>query len=125
GAAVLGKADRRVSAERVSGRRPQASCGSENSGTSEASIMITPHRIAVAVLLTMSLALTTGAVATAQDTNVPLRTSVVCAPGVDSSAFDDAPRIVGSQDVRDRFLFGTRDLLVVDGGTNKGLHLGQ
>jgi hypothetical protein len=56
----------------------------------------------------------------------PLETAVACAP---PPSFDGPPasalHIVGAQDVIPRALFGTRDLLVVDGGTSAGVQLGQ
>jgi len=69
-------------------------------------------------------ALLVPALATAQEANTALRASVVCAPAMPSDA-GDAPRIVGMQDTQIKSLFGTRDLLIVNGGTDKGLQLGQ
>jgi hypothetical protein len=55
-----------------------------------------------------------------------LETAAACAP---PPTYDDAPdnalRIIGSQDVLPRSLFGNRDLLVLGGGTSAGVQLGQ
>ena len=56
----------------------------------------------------------------------PLQTAVACAApmSVDESKAK-ALHVIGTQDTTARRLFGLRDLLVVDGGTNGGLQLGQ
>jgi hypothetical protein len=55
-----------------------------------------------------------------------LETAVACAP---PPSFDGPPpealHIIGTQDVTPRELFGTHELLVVDGGTSAGVQLGQ
>jgi hypothetical protein len=55
-----------------------------------------------------------------------LQTAVACAmsPGV-IPVEHDTLRIVGSQDTTLRSLFGTRDLLVIDGGTSRHVQVGQ
>jgi hypothetical protein len=56
----------------------------------------------------------------------PLALAVGCAP---PPTWDGAPagalRVLGSQDVAVRHLFGDHDLLVIGGGTTAGVQLGQ
>jgi hypothetical protein len=75
------------------------------------------------------LVLVAAGVAAAQTdpgTMSPLEKAVACAP---PPSFDGPPprplHILGSQDTVQRALLGPRDLLVVDGGTEAGLQLGQ
>ena len=56
----------------------------------------------------------------------PLEIAVACAPPPSNGGPPANPlRLVGSQDTVPRTLFGARDLLVIDGGTNNGVLLGQ
>src|SRR4029077_2162813 len=56
----------------------------------------------------------------------PLETAVACAqPPTLGARHEGALRIIGAQDSTLRALFGSRDLLVVDGGTQAGVTLGQ
>ncbi len=56
----------------------------------------------------------------------PMETAVACASPVSTDAPSPrALRIIGTQDTTSRALFGPRDLLVIDGGTNAGVQLGQ
>ena len=56
----------------------------------------------------------------------PLQNDIACAPPPSNDgAPGNALHIVGSQDPEPRALFGTRDLLVLDGGTEVGVQLGQ
>ena len=76
-----------------------------------------------------ALLLAAAGVAAAQTntgTMSPLEKAVACAP---PPSFDGPPprplHILGSQDTVQRALLGPRDLLVVDGGTEAGVQLGQ
>ena len=56
----------------------------------------------------------------------PLELSVACAPPPSIGGPPPNPlRLVGSQDTVPRTLFGARDLVVIGGGTNNGVLLGQ
>src|SRR5438093_10783578 len=56
----------------------------------------------------------------------PLELSVACAPPPSNGGPPANPlRLVGSQDTVPRTLFGARDLVVINGGTNNGVLLGQ
>jgi hypothetical protein len=55
----------------------------------------------------------------------PLELSIGCAPPPTLDVPDARFHVVGNQDVIPRTTFGTRDLLVIDGGTNAGVQLGQ
>jgi hypothetical protein len=56
----------------------------------------------------------------------PIETAVACAP---PPTLDVAPEhtlhVIGTQDVNARLAYGSRDLLVIDGGTGAGVELGQ
>jgi hypothetical protein len=55
-----------------------------------------------------------------------LELAVACAPPPSVEGLPANPlHVVGSQDTVPRALFGARDLLVIDGGTGKGVLLGQ
>ena len=62
-------------------------------------------------------------------TDAPLsaiETAVACAPTTSTDGPPDhALHVIAAQDTVARSLFGTRDLLVIDGGTNAGVQLGQ
>jgi hypothetical protein len=56
----------------------------------------------------------------------PLQTAVACAPPASTSGEPaHALHVVGAQDTTARSLFGSRDLLIVDGGTKAGVQLDQ
>ncbi len=56
----------------------------------------------------------------------PLELAAGCAPPPTlEKAPDGAAHVIGSQDTVPRRLLGSRDLLVIDAGTNGGLNLGQ
>jgi hypothetical protein len=55
----------------------------------------------------------------------PLELAAGCAPPPALGAPDAPPRILGGQDTTPKQLFGPRDLLVIDAGTNAGLGVGQ
>lgn len=86
---------------------------------------------ALAVILVVAAALVTlvGRVVHAQVDAAgmtPFQNAIACAPPPSNDgAPDNALHIIGSQDPEPRALFGTRDLLVVDGGTDVGVQLGQ
>ena len=76
-----------------------------------------------------ALVLVTAGVAAAQPETgpfSPLEIAVACAP---PPSLDGPPpqslHIVGAQDVMPRALYGTRDLLIIDGGSTAGVQLGQ
>jgi hypothetical protein len=81
-------------------------------------------------LIVTTIAFTLAAMAssaqTTGDTLTPLQSAVACAPPIAAMApAPDAPRVIGSQDPEPHTVFGPRDLLVVDGGTARGVALGQ
>jgi len=55
----------------------------------------------------------------------PLEVQVACGPPTSLDVPSEPLRIAGSQDPEARFVFGTTELLVVDGGSAKGVQLGQ
>jgi hypothetical protein len=71
--------------------------------------------------------ITAGALAAqTEPTLSPLEVAVACAqPPTLAGAPDGALRIIGSQDSVRRSLLGSRDLLVLNGGTQAGVQLGQ
>lgn len=67
-----------------------------------------------------------GAAAQTPETLTPVQIAVACAPPpVLASVPADASHIIGSQDTVKRTVFGTPEVLVVSGGTDRGLSLGQ
>ena len=82
----------------------------------------------VLVLPVLTFMLAFAGVVSAQ-TETPLtalETAVACAqPTPADGTHAHALHVLGAQDVRPRTLFGTRDLLVLDGGTSAGVKLGQ
>ena len=85
-----------------------------------------PTRLVLAAMLVVTCAADTAGAQTV-DRLSPLQLSIACAPPAsgDGTAPAAAPRIIGSQDVVPRSLFGDRDLLVLGGGTGAGVQLGQ
>jgi hypothetical protein len=81
-------------------------------------------------VMVTTAALMLPAAASAQDntdTLTPLQIAMACAPPL-PSADEPMPhlvRVVGSQSPEHRSLIGTRDLLIVDGGTEHGVSVGQ
>jgi hypothetical protein len=63
----------------------------------------------------------------AQDIAQPITTTATCAPQAADSGWPsgDPPRITGAQDASPRTLYGSRDYVVVNAGTAKGLQIGQ
>jgi hypothetical protein len=82
------------------------------------------HRV---VVLAAACALAaSGAAAQTPDKLTPVQIAVACAPPpVVASVPAEASRIIGSQDSVDRNVFGTPEVLVISGGTDKGMVLGQ
>jgi len=67
-----------------------------------------------------------GAAAQTPDTLTPVQIAVACAPPpVLATVPAEASRVIGSQDPVKRSLFGTPEVLVIGGGMNHGLSLGQ
>ena len=82
------------------------------------------HRV---VVLAAVLALVaSGATAQSLADPTPDQTAVACAP-LPTLAYTpaDAPHVIGSQDAVVRSVFGTPELLVTSGGTDRGVQLGQ
>jgi hypothetical protein len=81
------------------------------------------------LVLSAAIVLCAAAAAHAQtgdDSLSPLAIAVACAPPPSYEApAADALRIIGSQDVIPRSVFGNRDLLVIGGGSSAGVQLGQ
>lgn len=67
-----------------------------------------------------------GAVAQAQDELTPAQIAVACAPPpILATVPADVTRVIGSQDAVARTVFGMPEQLVISGGTERGLQLGQ
>ena len=67
-----------------------------------------------------------GAAAQTQDDLSPAQVAVACAPPpIMATVPADATRVIGSQDAVSRSLFGMPEQLVISGGTERGLQLGQ
>jgi hypothetical protein len=82
------------------------------------------HRV---ITLAAACALVVSAAAAqAQNTMSPAQVAVACAPPpIIATVPADATRIIGSQDAVARNLFGMPEQLVISGGTERGLQLGQ
>jgi|SRR5579872_5396155 len=83
-----------------------------------------PFVLAVS-LLTATLAAAAIARAQTEAPMTSLEIAAACAPTTAAGPPERPLHIVGSQDVVGRVLYGSRDLLVVDGGTQAGVQLGQ
>jgi hypothetical protein len=68
---------------------------------------------------------TAGFAQTAAPTYTPLELAVGCAPPPTLELPEAKFHVIGIQDVAPRTTYGSRDLLVIDGGTNAGVQLGQ
>ncbi len=55
----------------------------------------------------------------------PLEVQAACGPPTSLDVPSDPLHVIGSQDPENRFVFGTTELLVVDGGSARGVQLGQ
>ena len=79
-----------------------------------------------AVLAAACALVASGAAAQTPDTLTPVQIAVACAPPpVLATVPAEASRVIGSQDPVKRSLFGTPEVLVIGGGMNHGLSLGQ
>jgi hypothetical protein len=78
------------------------------------------------VLTAAFVAVVAGTAGAQTDTLTPVQMALGCAPrpSLDRPS-GDALRILGGQDTVPKSVFGNRDLLVVNGGTGKGVQLGQ
>ena len=82
------------------------------------------HRV-VALAAAFALA-ASGAAAQTADKLTSVQVAVACAPPpVLASVPTEASRIIGSQDSVNRNVFGTPEVLIVSGGTDRGMVLGQ
>ena len=81
--------------------------------------------LAITALLT--LVVSAAHAQTLADSLTVTQTAVACAspPTLSSGTPLDALRVIGAQDTVLRSLFGPRDLLIINGGTAKGVQLGQ
>ena len=77
------------------------------------------------VVAAFVLVAATGGVAQAQTVLSQLEIAVACAPPPTFDLPAEPLRIIGTQDSIPRGEYGTRDLLVVSGGTTAGVQLGQ
>jgi hypothetical protein len=78
------------------------------------------------VFAAMFVTCAAGAVSAQTDPLSPLQIAVACAPPPSNDGPPpEALRIIGAQDSVPRDLFSSRDLLVIDGGTNAGVELGH
>jgi hypothetical protein len=79
-------------------------------------------------VLAVGLFLAAASALDARAADVPpgIQTSARCAPRARMGSIpDSALRIIGTQDSVQRTLFGPRDLLIVGGGTERGVQIGQ
>jgi hypothetical protein len=82
------------------------------------------HR--VVVLAAVCALAASGAAAQTADKLTPVQVAVACAPPpVIGTIPAEASRIIGSQDSVNRSVFGTPEVLVISGGTDRGMTLGQ
>jgi len=85
--------------------------------------MVSPR---ILVLAAACALVASGAAAQSTATLTPVQIAVACAPPpVIASVPMDASRIIASQDAVARNVFGTPEVLVVSGGTDRGMQLGQ
>jgi hypothetical protein len=78
------------------------------------------------VVLAAACALAASGAAAQTSPLTPVQIAVACAPPpVLASVPADASRIIGSQDAVARNVFGTPEVLVVSGGTDRGMQLNQ
>ena len=81
-------------------------------------------RVFVVAMLTLAAA-HSAAAQNAVRALTPLEVAVACGPPPTLEMAADPLRVVGAQDTVRRVVFNTNDLLVVGGGTDKGVQLGQ
>jgi hypothetical protein len=85
-----------------------------------------PYRILAAIAL-LTLGASAAYAQSPVDSLSPLQIALACAPPPATSSGTPvrALRVIGAQDAAARSLFGQSDLLVINGGTEKGLQIGQ
>ena len=85
-----------------------------------------PYRILTAIAL-LTLGASAAAAQTPTDSLTPLQIALACAPppATSGGTADGALRVLGAQDSSARTLFVQGDHLAVNGGTVKGLRIGQ
>lgn len=84
------------------------------------------RRIVVPAVAILAAAASTTFARSAQDALSPLQIALACAPPAAFEAPADARlRIIGSQDPVPRTMFHDRDVLVIGGGSDAGLRVGQ
>ena len=85
-----------------------------------------PYRVFAAIAL-LTLGASAAHAQSPADSLTPLQIALACAPPPSTSSGTPvrALRVIGAQDSANRSLFGQSDLLVINGGTEKGLQLGQ
>ena len=80
----------------------------------------------VVVMAAVCALVASGAAAQSPDALTPVQIAVACAPPpVLANVSAEASRIIGSQASEVRSVFGSPELLVISGGTDRGLALGQ
>lgn len=84
-----------------------------------------PVRCLLALVVASVLVSATASAQPAERRLNPLEVQVACGPPPSLDVPATPLRIAGSQDPVNRFVFGTGELLVLDGGSEKGVELGQ
>jgi len=82
-------------------------------------------RIALAAAVAAGISTSAYAQTTDERKLTPLEVAVACAPPTSFDMPANGLKVVSSQDTVDRLVFGEKDLLVLNGGTNAGLALNQ
>jgi hypothetical protein len=82
--------------------------------------------VRLGLALTMTAAITLPLYGQPSDALTAAQMALACAPGAPADTpLATAPRVLGAQDTLPHVLLGPQDLLVIQGGTQAGLHLGQ
>src|SRR5712691_4206476 len=87
-----------------------------------------PRLTVMTVVVAASVGVAAGVAGAQTDSTAfsPLEIAVACAPPASAEGAPANPlHLVGTQDTTARSVFGDRDLLVIDGGTSRGVLLGQ
>ena len=79
----------------------------------------------VGFVVIAAVAMAQSAAAQTERTLTTLEVSVACGPPTSFDVPADPLRVIGAQDTVKRTIFNTADLLIVNGGTAKGVQLGQ
>jgi hypothetical protein len=82
-------------------------------------------RVIVLTLAAVAAAHSSAVAQTAERVLTPLEVAVACAPPPSYDVPTDPLRIIGVQDTVRRVIYNTADLLIIGGGTDKGVQLGQ